>query len=174
MHVQSLGAKVHLGQVDQALGVSRTKELTHLDWTRLAVFLALPAEPCPSEPPGSRRQCACRDTTEQGRQRRVDLVGVDPARDVEQVCDVLWACPGRARSSESRIVQARERPIPGGLWQSRRRSQLRITVGNRTEVGGRKELLGPARVLLFIEREHGENICWKIWNWSMVFHWTRF
>ena len=32
---------------------------------------------------------------------------------------------------------------------------MRITVGGRTKVGGRKELLSPARVLLFSEREHG-------------------
>ena len=63
--------------------------------------------------------------------------------------------PGRARSSESRVVQAREWPVPGGLWQSRRGSQMRITVGGRTKFGGRKELLSPARVLLFGEREHG-------------------
>ena len=85
----------------------------------------------------------------------MDLVGVNPARDIEQVCNVLWACPGRARSSESSIVQAREWPVPSGLWQSRRRSQVRITVGGRTKFGGRKELLSPARVLLFREREHG-------------------
>ena len=33
----------------------------------------------------------------------MDLVGVNPARDVEQVGDVLRA--GRARSGESRVVQ---------------------------------------------------------------------
>ena len=47
MHVQSLGAEVHLGQVHQALGVSRAEELAHLDGTRFAVPLALPAKPCP-------------------------------------------------------------------------------------------------------------------------------
>ena len=56
MHVQSLGAEVHLGQVHQALGVGRAEELAHLDGARFAIFLALPAEPCPCEPPGSRRQ----------------------------------------------------------------------------------------------------------------------
>ena len=85
----------------------------------------------------------------------MNLVGMNPARDIEQVCDVLWACPGRARSSESRVVQAREWPVPGGLWQGRRGSQVRITVSGRTKVGGRKELLSPARVLPFSEGEHG-------------------
>ena len=74
----------------------------------------------------------------------MNLVGMNPARDIEQVCDVLWACPGRARSSESRIVQAREWPVPGGLWQSGRGSQVRITVSGRAKIGGWKELLGPA------------------------------
>ena len=46
MHAQSLSAKMHLRQIHQSLGVGRAKELTHLDWTRLAIFLALPAEPC--------------------------------------------------------------------------------------------------------------------------------
>ena len=85
----------------------------------------------------------------------MNLVGMNPARDIEQVCDVLWACPGWARSSESRTVQAREWPVPSGLWQSRRGSQVRITVSGRTKVGGWKELLGPARILLFSEGEHG-------------------
>ena len=58
MHVQSLGAEVHLGQVHQALGVGRAEELAHLDGTRFTVLLALPAKPCPCEPPGSRRQGA--------------------------------------------------------------------------------------------------------------------
>ena len=154
MHVQGLGAKVHLRQIHQALGVGRAKELTHLDRTRLAVLLALPVEPCPSEPSGGRGQGASGDLAEQRGKRSMDLVGMNPARDIEQICDVLWACSGRAWSSESGIMQAREWPVPGGLWQSRRGSQVRITVGGRTKVGGREELLSPARVLLFRKREH--------------------
>ena len=36
----------------------------------------------------------------------MDLVGVNPARDVEQVGDVLRAGASRARSGESRVVQS--------------------------------------------------------------------
>ena len=35
----------------------------------------------------------------------MDLVGVNPARDVEQVSDVLRAGASRTRSGESRVVQ---------------------------------------------------------------------
>ena len=34
---------------------------------------------------------------------------------------------------------------------------MRITVGRRTKVGGRKELLSPAHVLLLIKGKHGGN-----------------
>ena len=42
----------------------------------------------------------------------MDFVGMNPARDVEQVSDVLRTSPSRATSSESRIVQTREGPCP--------------------------------------------------------------
>ena len=90
MHVQGLGAKVHLRQIHQTLGVGRAKELTHLDGTRLAVLLALPAEPCPSEPSGGRGQGASGDLAEQRGKRSMYLVGMNPARDIEQICNVLW------------------------------------------------------------------------------------
>ena len=50
----------------------------------------------------------------------MNLVGRNPARDVEQVSDVLRAGACRARSSESRVVKAREGPIKGALWKCRR------------------------------------------------------
>ena len=80
----------------------------------------------------------------QCRQRCMNLVGVNPARDVQQVSDVLGTGASRARSG-------------GALWQSGRGSQVRITVGRWTKVGGRKKLLSPTHVLLLIEGEHGGN-----------------
>ena len=82
---------------------------------------------------------------------------MNPERDIQQVSDVLRTGTSRARSSKSRIVQTREGPVPGGFWQCRRGSQVRITVGRWTKVGGRKELLSPTHVLLLIEGEHGGN-----------------
>ena len=43
----------------------------------------------------------------------MDLVSMNPARDIQQVSDVLGTSTSRARSSKSRIVQAREGPVPG-------------------------------------------------------------
>ena len=70
----------------------------------LPFFVALPAEPCPCEPPGGGRQCACGDPAKQCRQRCMDLVGMNPARDVQQISDVLGTGASRARSGESRVV----------------------------------------------------------------------
>ena len=63
MHLQGLGAQMHLGNVDEALGIGGAQELAHLDGARLAVFLSLPAKPRTREPPGRRRQSACGDPT---------------------------------------------------------------------------------------------------------------
>ena len=52
VHVQSLGAQVHLSQVHKAFGVGRAEELAHLDGARFAILLTLPAEPRACEPPG--------------------------------------------------------------------------------------------------------------------------
>ena len=112
VHVQGLGAEVHLGQVHEALGVGRAEELAHLDGTRFAVLLALPAKPCPCEPPGSRRQGACGDPAKQSGQRCMNLVSMNPARNIEQVSDVLRTSPSRTWSSESRVVHTREGPVP--------------------------------------------------------------
>ena len=45
MHAQDLGAEDDLMLVHNSLGVDRAQELAHLDVPRLAIFLALPAEP---------------------------------------------------------------------------------------------------------------------------------
>ena len=49
----------------------------------------------------------------------MDLVSMNPARDIQQVSDVLRTGASRARSGESRVVQAREGPVPGAFWQCR-------------------------------------------------------
>ena len=74
------------------------------------------------------------------------LVGVDPTRYAQHVRDVLRAAAGRARRSEDRALQpakSRSQSSPGGG-----------TVGLRAPGGGRKNILGPSEVLVFLKREH--------------------
>ena len=42
--MQRLGAEFDLVLVHERLGVGRVQQLAHLDWSRLAVLLPLPAE----------------------------------------------------------------------------------------------------------------------------------
>ena len=87
------------------------QELAHLDGSQLAILLTLPAQPRAREPLGGQRERASGDPAEEGRQGRVDLVGVHPARNVEQVRDVLRAS-ARSQRCEGRVVQTDEGPIP--------------------------------------------------------------
>ena len=64
MHAQDLGAKGDLVLIDEPLGVGRSQELTHLDGSRLATLLALPAKPRACEPSRGRRKRAGRDPAE--------------------------------------------------------------------------------------------------------------
>ena len=67
VHAQDLGAEDDLVLIHEPPGVHRPQELTHLDGSRLAVFLAMPAEPRPCEPSCGRRKRVSRDPAEQGR-----------------------------------------------------------------------------------------------------------
>ena len=89
-------------------GVGRAQELSHLDGPRLAIFLALPAEPRAREPACGRGEPACRDPADQGGQRRMKLVGVDPTRYAQHVRDVHRAGAGGAPGSEGSVVQTSE------------------------------------------------------------------
>ena len=68
MRAQDLQTGDDLVLVHKPLGVGRSQELSHLDGPRLAIFLALPAEPRARKPPGGRGERACRDSEEQGEQ----------------------------------------------------------------------------------------------------------
>ena len=94
--------------IDELVGVGGPQELTHLDGSRLA----LPAEPRSCEPPCGRRKRASRDPTEQGRQRRMELVGVNPPRHAEHVRDVFPSSASEAWCCESGVVEAGKGPIP--------------------------------------------------------------
>ena len=65
VHAQDLGAQDDLVLIDEPLGLGRPQELAHLDGSRLAIFLALPAEPRSCEPSRGRRERASRDPAEQ-------------------------------------------------------------------------------------------------------------
>ena len=80
---------------------------------------------------------------------------MDPARNVEQVGDVLRSSASRARSGEGRVVQAREGPLPGIVRLCRRGCQVRVTVSRCAKARSREEFLSPAHILMLVEREHG-------------------
>ena len=115
--------------IHKPFGVGRAQVLLHLDGPRLAILLALPTEPRAHEPTGGRRKCTCRDPAEKPRQRRMYLVGVNPARYAQHVRDVLRASAGGACCSDGRTVQAGEGPIP--VLSRARRLQQRVTEGLR-------------------------------------------
>ena len=58
MHAQDLGAKGDLVLIDESFGVGRSQELTHIDGSRLATLLALPAEPPVSKPSCRRKRAS--------------------------------------------------------------------------------------------------------------------
>ena len=77
--------------IHEPSSVGRTQELSHLGGPRLAILLALPAEPRAREPRNGRGKRGCGDPAEEGRQRHVHLVGVNPTRYAQHVRDVLRA-----------------------------------------------------------------------------------
>ena len=146
VHTQGLGAEDDLMQVHEPLGVSRAQDLSHLDVTRLAIFLALPAEPRARKPPSGRGERACGDLAEQGGQRRVKLVGVSPTRYVEHVRDVLRAGAGGAVGREQcKPAKGRSQSSPGGGgWGAPATGRCRLP----TQGGGGKKLFGPGLLLV--------------------------
>ena len=55
---------MHLGNIEEALGIGGAQELAHLDGARLAILVSLPAKPRAREPPGRRRQSVFGNPTE--------------------------------------------------------------------------------------------------------------
>ena len=89
MHAQDLGAKGDL-LIDEPFGIGLPQELAHLDGSRLATLLPLPAKPRASKPPRGREESVPADIqAEHRRERRVELVGVNPSRHAEHTRDVF-------------------------------------------------------------------------------------
>ena len=100
MHAQDLGGEGDLVLIDEPFGIGLPQDLAHPDRSRLAILLALPAEPRGSGPTRGRKR-ASRNPAEHRRERRVELVGVDPSKHAEHVRDVFrpraggaWSCEG--------------------------------------------------------------------------------
>ena len=91
------------GEGDEPFGTGRPQELSHFDGPRLAVHFALPAEPRAREPSRGGRRRASRSLAEQRRERRVELVGMNPSRHAEHVRDVLRT--SASGTSESGVVR---------------------------------------------------------------------
>ena len=84
-----------------------------------------------------------RDPAEYGRQRRVELVGVNPPRHAEHVRDVLMCSarvPVRAWSCESGVVQIQRRADPTPHPGERRRFQRQVAVSLSFQSGGGEKL----------------------------------
>ena len=80
----------------------------------------------------------------------MDLVGVSPARDVEQVCDVLCARATVAGSCESRILQACNGAVKPSAWVAHHRLVVREgDVDARVEVRVGDELACPLLLFFF-------------------------
>ena len=73
----------------------------------------------------------------------MDFVGVGPARDTEQVCDVLCARASGARSCKSRIPQSREGMIKPVAWVANLGLVVLGNVDARVEVRIGDELVSP-------------------------------
>ena len=103
------------------------------------------------------------------------LVGVDPTWYAQHVRDVLRVGAGRARSSEGRVMQSSAGTTPVFTRKRRRGLQQWVTVGLRAPGGGRKKILGPGEVLVFLKREHrgdetrgGQAIRTKMFNFPVL------
>ena len=98
-------------------------------------------------------QAAEGDPAEQGEQRRMELVGVNPTRYAEMS---VMRVPGpravRAAQCKPAKAKGRSQSSPGeaGGGEGRGGLQQRVAVGLPTQGGGGKKLLGPGEVL-FLE-----------------------
>ena len=110
MRAQDLGAEGDLVLIEEPFGTGRPQELAHLDGSRLATLLSLPAKPRASKPSRGGRKRASRSQAEHCRERRVELVGMNPSKHAEHVRDELRT--SASGTSESGVVQTSEGPIP--------------------------------------------------------------
>ena len=122
-----------------------------------AVLFALPAEACASEPTSGGRELATGDAEKHAGEGLVDLVGMGPARDVEQVCDVLCTRASGAWSCKSRVPQSREGVIKPIAWVANLRLVVRENVDAGAEVRVGNELARPLSVLRVGHLHHGRH-----------------
>ena len=82
------------------------------------------------------RKRASRDPAEHRRERRVELVGMNPLRHAEHVRDVFRSSACGAWSCEGGVMQSGEGPIPILSRRRRRSFQRQVAVGLRSHGGG--------------------------------------